>query len=152
MKNLKKPIVYVLTWLALGAVSSLVCNAYSQLQVAQSKKKITGSDVIACFSDRPCILWLRQSGKSLQIGWDGQGNYDSYNLRWSQEGKKTQQVDLQGGGGGSYKIENLSPCLSYSLKVRGCRILAVNSVRCSHWGAAMFSLKPHIPFEMNSCE
>jgi hypothetical protein len=140
MQNSKDRILYVLVGLFLSLIG-FSCEVHSQSPAKQCKKKTASSDVIACFSDRPCILWLRQNGSKLQIGWDSQRSYDTYIIRWSQAGKKPRQLKLQGGQGGTYELDNISPCVPYSLKIRGCNTRAMNTVRCSRWGTALFSIE-----------
>jgi hypothetical protein len=145
MQNPKNAILHILLWLLLTLVS-LSCSAQPQLSAQQYKNKATGSDVIACFSNRPCILWLRQNGGKLQIGWEGQGTYDTYILRWS-EGGKAHQIKLQGGQGGTYELDNLNPHATYSLKIRGCKTLRTKRVRCSRWGTAIFNVESNLQLE-----
>ncbi len=141
MKNFKGADPYILLWLIFSFVI-FDFDAHSQVQVKGCQKKMPGSsDVISCFSRQPCILWLRQNGMRLELGWDGQKNYDTYTLRWSQIGQKGHQIKLPGGEGGVYELKNLNPCQTYSLRVQGCKVLTPKGALCSHWGTALFSLK-----------
>jgi hypothetical protein len=143
--------MYILLPLSLGAISTSG-EAQAQSIAAQCKRKTSGSDIIGCSGDRPCILWLRPSGQKLQVGWDGQGDYDTYSLRWSRPGKAGFQVSLHGGQGGAYEIDNLHSCSTYSLKIQGCKDLAPGRVRCTAWSTALFTLDPELRSGPDTCQ
>jgi len=129
-------------------------KAYAQSVAEQCKKPGLASNVIGCSSDRPCILRLRQNAKVLQVGWDGQKDYDAYNLRWSKSGraKSQSQIELEGGAGGIYEISNIQPCATYSLGVRGCDKLLPGKSRCSAWATASFITQPELLLGPDSCQ
>src|SRR5262245_9180426 len=91
------------------------------------------SDVRLCPADRPCIKQLYQSGATLVISWDGLGNYDHYNFRWTRPGKAETQSEVRGGDGGSFRINNVNPDTRYTVKVQGCNSSFLGRSRCTPW-------------------
>jgi hypothetical protein len=135
--------------LLLGSIG-FSSKAYTQSVAEQCRKASFDSTVIGCSADRPCILRLRQNGQTLQVGWDGQKDYDAYNFRWSTRGKMKAQVELQGGPGGIYEINDLKPCATYSLKIQGCNKAA--GPRCTAWASALFTMEPNLPEGPETCQ
>ncbi len=92
-----------------------------------------GNDNIACAYDRPCIDNLYQDGNSLVIHWNGQENYDSYNVRWSRPGKDEVQIKRPGGGSGDFRVNNVYSGTTYTFKVQGCNTHFLGRSTCSPW-------------------
>src|ERR1700743_2212005 len=122
LQRKEKSFIYMLILCTFTGIIGSEGKVYAQSVAEQCSKPNVASDMISCLADRPCILQLRQTAKMLQVGWDGQKNYDIYNLRWEKSGKinSQSQIATEGGPGGIYKINNVQPCVTYSLKVRGC--------------------------------
>lgn len=92
-----------------------------------------GNDNIGCAYDRPCIDNLSQEGNTLIIHWNGQGNYDAYNVRWSRPGKNESQVKRPGGGSGEFRVNNVHSGTTYTFKVQGCNTHFLGRSTCSPW-------------------
>ena len=118
------------TLTSLGGLSILTLLS-TQTSVVQAAG--FGNDNIACAYDRPCFDKMYQNGNTLIIHWNGQENYDTYNVRWSRPGRNETQIERPGGNSGEFKVKNVRSRTNYTFKVQGCNTHFLSRSTCSPW-------------------
>jgi hypothetical protein len=109
-------------------------------------------DVIACAVDRPCITELYQDGTTLVIGWDGEGDWGHYNFRWGRPGRDETQSETDGGTSGSFRITNVNPGMTYTVKVQGCNRDLFGNSSCTPWEEDLYTTASALPYGPDTCK
>jgi hypothetical protein len=95
-----------------------------------------------CAYDRPCVTSVYETkAGAVTVEWNGQDNYNVYNVRWSRPGKDEVQVESGGGSSGSFHVKNARSRTTYRFAIQGCNKRPLQSSKCTPWENAQLKTK-----------
>ncbi|MFD9828490.1 fibronectin type III domain-containing protein [Tsukamurella tyrosinosolvens] len=134
---------------AVVAGGAVVCGV---LGVAAPASAVPSGGQVLCAVGQPCIDNLYQTGTTIVVEWRGDQEWDGYNVRWSRPGRAETQHAVAGGRAGSFRINDVHPGVTYTVKVQGCETHVLSSSTCSPWEEASITVRSSLPYGPDTCK